>query len=500
MSPAEGSATDPAAPGREAERTDPAAPGREAEEAAGIGSLAIVLHSHMPYVEGFGTYPFGEEWLFDAVIRSYAPVCERAAALTMTVTPVLADQLEAPGVDERLREFTREFRIRACETDATELEPALGRACEAEARRYRVALDHVERLDRDLTGLFGEPGKSGRVELISSAATHAVMPLLATRAGRRLQIDAGLRSHRRRFGDPAGFWLPECAYEPGLEALLAERALGYFCTDQSAHESGLAALTPIATAAGPVAFPIDWEAVSWVWSLDGYPSDPVYADFHRRSLRGARPWAIGGDPYDPEVASARAREHAHEFARAAAARLERFAAGSGGRGLLVFAIDTELLGHWWWEGPEWLAELLRVASEHGLEPITLGEAAQRHRAEPRPLRASTWGEGKDMRTWDSPQVADLARAARRLELRVLRGLGTGIAPNAGRRAARELLALQASDWAFLDRRREAGDYPWERSTGHAWALLEAIDCGAQEPDPRLRNLAPDLSLSPLLEP
>ena len=61
------------------------------------GDLAIVLHSHMPYVEGFGTYPFGEEWLFDAVIRSYLPVLEVARDLTMTVTPVLADQLEDAG-------------------------------------------------------------------------------------------------------------------------------------------------------------------------------------------------------------------------------------------------------------------------------------------------------------------------------------------------------------------------------------------------------------------
>src|SRR5258707_9516903 len=27
------------------------------------GELAIVLHSHQPYVAGFGTWPFGEEWL-----------------------------------------------------------------------------------------------------------------------------------------------------------------------------------------------------------------------------------------------------------------------------------------------------------------------------------------------------------------------------------------------------------------------------------------------------
>ena len=69
--------------------------GRESPES--VGDIAIVLHSHMPYVEGFGTYPFGEEWLFDAVIRSYLPVMEVADRLTITVTPVLADQLEDAG-------------------------------------------------------------------------------------------------------------------------------------------------------------------------------------------------------------------------------------------------------------------------------------------------------------------------------------------------------------------------------------------------------------------
>src|SRR5262249_34374737 len=47
---------------------------RRMSRAESAGDLALVLHSHMPYVEGFGTYPFGEEWLFDAVIRSYLPV------------------------------------------------------------------------------------------------------------------------------------------------------------------------------------------------------------------------------------------------------------------------------------------------------------------------------------------------------------------------------------------------------------------------------------------
>jgi 1,4-alpha-glucan branching enzyme len=64
------------------------------EAGAPVGRLAIVLHAHMPYVEGFGTYPFGEEWLFDAVSRSHLPVLEKARDLTVSITPVLADQLE----------------------------------------------------------------------------------------------------------------------------------------------------------------------------------------------------------------------------------------------------------------------------------------------------------------------------------------------------------------------------------------------------------------------
>ena len=413
---------------------------------------------------------------------------------------MLADQLEADGVFERLLEFLRRFRIESCEADERDVEPPYRAACRAEAERYREVLARLESLDGELLRLFAAPADEGRVELLASAATHAVLPLLATAAGRRLQIDAGLRSHRRRFGEPRGFWLPECAYEPGLERLLAEQSVGYFCTDQSATEPPLAALAPVA-AGETVGFAIDWEAVQWLWSLDGYPADPLHADFHRKSLRGARPWSIGGEAYDPEAAAARAREQGREFVEAVAARLERFAAERGRSGLIVFAIDTELLGHWWWEGPVWLEEVLTLAPARGIDLVTLGEAARRHPAERRPLRRSSWGEGKDLRTWDSPEVADLATAARRLELRLLRGLGTGLAGAAAERATRELLAVQASDWAFLDRRRQAGDYPWQRSTDHARSLLAALDPAAvRPPGPRVRNLAPDLSLSPLLEP
>jgi 1,4-alpha-glucan branching enzyme len=465
-----------------------------------VGDLAIVLHSHMPYVEGFGTYPFGEEWLFDAVIRSYLPVLEVAERLTMTITPVLADQLEDAGVKERLRRFLLNWRVGAAEADIDEVDPECVDACRAELQRYSRALELLDAHGGDPLRPFQEAVATGRIALASSAATHAVLPLLATREGVRLQIDAGLRSHRRRFGWDGGFWLPECAYAPGLEWQLAEQGVEWFFVDQSRHQQSLEALAPIATEAGPVALPIDWEAIQWLWSLSGYPSDPAHAQFAGESLRGVRIWKVGGGGYDPAAGEAVARRQAGEFLASTAARLREYSAGHGGRrGLLVFAIDTELLGHWWSEGAIWLREVLAGADAAGVRLLTVPEALAEHEPLQRPLRPSTWGEEKDLRTWDSPSVEDLAWGARRLELRVARALSAGLRGGGAERAVRELLATQASDWAFLDQRRQAGDYAFLRAISHSHAALEAIDSPAIA-DPRMRALAPDLSLSPLLQP
>jgi 1,4-alpha-glucan branching enzyme len=452
----------------------------------------------MPYVEGFGTYPFGEEWLFDAVIRSYLPVLEVARDLTMTVTPVLADQLEDAGAARRLRQFLVDYRIGSAAADLADVSAELRPACAGERDRYQHALEQLDAAGGDPLAPFRAAGE-GRVALAASSATHALLPLLASDAGLRLQLDAGIRSHRRRFGWGGGFWLPECGYDPGLEWGLGRAGVEWFCVDQSRHEKPLAALRPVATEAGPVALPIDWEAISWLWDLSGYPSDPAYAQFDGKSLRGIRLWRIGGGAYDPEAAAAAARRQAGEFLAAIAARLRDYRAARGRRGLITFAIDTELLGHWWSEGPLWLAAVLAGAEEAGVRLVTVPQALEDHEPERRPLRRSSWGEDKDLSTWDSPPVADLAWATRRLELRLVRAVRAGLRGARAQRATRELLGAQASDWAFLDRRGQAGDYAWQRATDHSGALYEAIGSD-RDIDPRMRSLAPDVSLTPLLEP
>ncbi len=470
------------------------------------GDLAIVLHSHMPYVEGFGTYPFGEEWLFDAVIHSHLRVLNVARDLTLTVTPVLADQLEAPGVSERLRAFLRDHRIGAAARDVESADPGYRDAAVAEHERYLAALNLLDGCEGEPLTAFKAASADSRVELIASSATHAVLPMLATDRGIDLQVETGLASHGRRFGPSPGFWLPECGYEPGLEAKLGRHEIDYFCTDQSRYESGDEALTPVRTEAGPIAFTIDWPAVSWLWEMSGYPSWPGYLDFHRLSMNGVRIFRIDGAPYDRQAALTRAREQAAEFLDSAAERLRGYRDRTGDRGLMVFACDCELLGHWWHEGPVWLSAVLDGAEQRGIRLTTLGDAAGRVEAGEMPsreaaLRESSWGEEKDFRTWDAPAISDMAVGARRLELKVSRAVASGLERGRAERAVRELLAVQSSDWAFLDNRREAGDYAFDRAVDHAGSALEALDSASGVPlDSRMRSLAPDLSLAPLLVP
>src|SRR5437016_1900568 len=149
-----------------------------ARREAPIGDLAIVLHSHMPYVEGFGTYPFGEEWLFDAVARSHLPVLDRVRDLTMTVTPVLADPLEAAGVAERMESFIRRFRLAAAERDVAGGPSELRPAARSAAAGYRRALERLDALGGDVLDAFRVASRERNVALLTSAATHAVLPLL----------------------------------------------------------------------------------------------------------------------------------------------------------------------------------------------------------------------------------------------------------------------------------------------------------------------------------
>jgi 1,4-alpha-glucan branching enzyme len=115
-----------------------------------------------------------------------------------------------------------------------------------------------------------------------------------------------------------------------------------------------------------------------------------------------------------------------------------------------------------------------------LEPL---DSAIEAEAAPEAVPSTSWGSGRDLRTWSAPAAAGLPWTQRAAELRTLTGRG-----RPGDRALRELMALQSSDWAFLVAAGTAGPYPRERAEGHLAALEEALADPSMEP--ALRHLAP----------
>jgi len=406
--------------------------------------FCLMLHGHIPYVKKAGVWPFGEEWLLEGMLETYIPIVKdliygvimpRAGksgggttpAFNLGITPVLADQLSDDYFKNRFVEFARD-KIRRAESDARRFSRSRQSELEALALWYKKIfterLEYFEKIRGDILGEIRKAADAGAVEVVTSAATHAYLPLLSRDSSVYAQIKTGIDTHTRIFGKkPAGFWLPECAYRPayyaivddttgekvlrkGLDDYLAGEGIRYFFVDTHAVEGGV----PLESynfdeeagdnnkTTGDSARPLNGNSSlkvyrsrnsgvmvlarhrqtgMLVWSADvGYPGDGVYREFHKKdSESGLQYWRVtsknidlgGKEIYNIAAAREKAREHARHFKSVVASTLRR-AFESGIKPPLGIAApyDAELYGHWWGEGVEWLIDLFStvVAKEN----------------------------------------------------------------------------------------------------------------------------------------
>jgi 1,4-alpha-glucan branching enzyme len=268
-------------------------------------------------------------------------------------------------------------------------------------------------------------------------------------------------------------------------------------------------LQPFVCEAGVTLVPIDRASMNLVWSDGGYPANGSYRDYHKHTIHHHNPWGNDGEAYDHERARALAQEHAADFVGRTRERLRRDGGGLPGGGLAVCALDTELLGHWWYEGITWLGAVVEECSRQGLELVRLDDVLDRSEPvisvergaqggrEGERCEVNSWGAEGDLSTWSGPEVAELAFATRAAELETLTAVTAG---RAGPAAVRELLALQASDWPFMISRGLAVPYAHERFGGHRAALQDALAVGPEADRAGLRNLAAHADPSLLLSP
>jgi 1,4-alpha-glucan branching enzyme len=494
------------------------------------GYLAFVLHAHLPFVRHPEHDEFLEEdWFFEAITESYLPLLgmmerlvrdEVPFKLTMTVTPTLGAMLQDQLLLERyVRYLDRSVALAERETIRNRGHEKLRGLAEFYHRHFLESRDRFFQWNGDLPGVVRRLRDEGVLEIMASAATHGLLPLLQqSPEAVRAQVLVGCDWYRATFqADPPGFWLPECAYHPGLENVMREANLRWFVIDAHGLMFGQprprrAIYAPCYTLAGPAAFARDRDSSRQVWSAaEGYPGDPAYREFYRdigfelpteyvspeaagplRKFTGIKYHRITDrhgekDLYDPAAAAQAAEAHASHFLEMRRRQLNELRALDFDP-IVVAPFDAELFGHWWFEGPQFLEAFIRKAA-HGQQDLRLTSKEHyghddfqlttptdflvRHPTQQTVApAASSWGENGHLGVWldktNSWIYPHLYSAAERMT-KVARASQRDDRPLTDRvlkQMARELLLAQSSDWAFLIKTGTAKHYATKRVTDH----------------------------------
>jgi len=379
----------------------------------------------------------------------------------------------------------------------------------------------------------------GAVEILTCAATHGYLPLLGDDRSVECQIHLAVENYKKHFGrEPRGIWLPECAYRPsyiwksfipvypfnqerlrpGIEQFLAKYNLKYFITDQNLFERSV----PIGyfvddtkekyeIFANPEQSRFDFNPLQLVnvsssekieygtavvfarhqmismqvWSGDiGYPAEPDYLDFHKRHLDSMlRYWRVTDKKADmlykslyyPEWTAKKIDLQSNHFIHHLENTLNWYFNNTGIKGTLCTPFDTELFGHWWFEGPEFIRAVIRGLNYSPWVKMSLC-SEEILRVNPKlivKLPEGSWGVNNNHDVWSNPDTYWTWEAIYNDEKR----FGDFLSNNQSnlnkaelerilKQALRELLLLQSSDWQFLIYTRSAKDYAEQRFFFH----------------------------------
>jgi len=528
------------------------------------GAFAFILHSHLPFVRKAGVWPFGEEWVYEALVDTYIPIIDMlnelksehcSSKLTISLTPVLMDQLADKYLLDNFDVYVKD-RIGRAEKDIIRFSKNHAFLNTATFYRnfYSDIYDHFNnRYDRDVLGALKKLQDEGRIEVMTSAATHGYLPLLSSDSSIRAQIKVGIDTYRNYMGrQPKGFWLPECAYRPSYEAeqdgkkyvrkaideFLKDAGIEFFICDSHAIEGGETfvgkkaygpykkpqdvevdylkktdhtTFLPYLLESGCAVFGRNRATGQQVWSGEcGYPGDGNYRDFHKKdSDTGFQYWKITStktdlgakEVYVRENVYSRIEENANHFVSLIENMVKDFSSVSNKKGIVAAPYDTELFGHWWFEGTLFLKSVLKKLEQNE----TVGSTTLTGFLEDNPpqqviqLPETSWGDGGYHFVWMNAKTEwiwpYIHAAEKKMEEIVSKY------PNAKEplvfcldQLARELLLLESSDWPFLITTKQAAVYASERFQEHCERfdkIAEAIE--NNKPENELMDLAKEIN-------
>lgn len=480
------------------------------------GYFGLVLHGHIPWCKKSGTWPAGEEWLFEAMNETYIPMLNVLRELkeaniktriTINITPILAEQLADDYMKQRFTEYL-EGLIKRAKNDQERFKnhSQLKSLADFHRSRFEHVLDvFYHNYYRDINGSFKWLEQEGMVELITCGATHGFLPLFEHDSGIFSQIQTAVDNHKKHFRtQPRGIWLPECAYRPkevkngkvreSIDYWLHNSGVEYFFVDshgiltaellEQKNYIGLDTRYGYKLETGVNVFGRNKKTSRQVWDAEvGYPGNINYREFHKKDPEsGLHYWKITDKSlgkekkqlYDPAKAQDTLKSQAHHFIEVLEEELADFNQQFGKEGILISPYDFELYGHWWMEGVDWLKKLFElIYSRDKIHMITISDYIENHADDFSviKMKESSWGKGGHYEVWLNKEHGWIWHyindSIRRFE-NVLdkNDSNNEKAQRIFKQTARELLLMEGSDWPFLLYTMQAKEYANKRFHNH----------------------------------
>lgn len=459
------------------------------------------------------------------------------AKLTVGITPILAEQLNDKHLQDGFIKYLDE-KIKVSYEDTLRYpDPNVAHSQHLNYLAnfyydwFKKIKNQFLEYNCDLISQFKKFQDLGLIEITTSGATHGFSPLLATDTNLNAQFKVGSDTTKRLFGKKAkGAWLPECAYRQGysykgkdgkqkwrsaIEVTLQNNDIEYFFTESHVIEGGnsIGNRRVIGVYGNIEYIPLpprektgyDTYSAYWlpdaqvavmgrneragyqVWSAaDGYPGDGCYREFHRKdATSGLNYWRITspttdlGDKmlYDPVLAKNQVGMNSDHYTSLIYNLLNDYKNANGGKeGLVMVSFDTELYGHWWFEGVEFIKQVIEKLAKYnpGIERLTAGEYLEKHPPkEAIQIPESSWGQGGHFWVWQNHLTEWMWPIIHSCEKRIIEIVSkyekqpeNHLLLRALNQLARENLLLQSSDWPFLITTWQAKDYATDRFREH----------------------------------